>query len=131
MDFLLTKSKYIDVIIPRGGKELVKVQSTSKVPIIGHLEGICHTFIDKDANLKIAKKITLNAKLRNTAICGATETILFHEKIIKNMINPILKNLEDNGCKIIGDNKTRIFYKGKVLKATKDWSKGLLNQYCR
>jgi len=130
VDFLLTKmSKYIDVIIPRGGKELVKkVQSRSKVPIIGHLEGICHTFIDKDANLKIAKKIILNAKLRNTAICGATETILFHEKAIKNMINPILKNLENNGCKIIGDNKTRNFYKGKVSKATKkDWSKEYLS----
>ena len=130
VDFLLTKmSKYIDVIIPRGGKELVKkVQSTSKVPIIGHLEGICHTFIDKDANLKIAKKIILNAKLRNTAICGATETILFHEKVIKRMINPILKNLEDNGCKIIGDNKTRNFYKGKIFKATKnDWSKEYLS----
>mgnify|MGYP001226358722 CR=1 FL=1 len=71
--------KFIDVIIPRGGKSLVKkVQTLSNLPTIGHLEGICHTFVDKDANLKIARKIVYNAKLRNTAICGATETILLH-----------------------------------------------------
>ena len=130
VSFLLSQMKeFIDVIIPRGGKKLVKkVQSSSKLPIIGHLEGICHTFIDKDANQKTAEKVILNAKLRNTAICGATETILFHEKIMKKMINPILKNLEENGCKIIGDNKTRKFYKGKVFKATsKDWSKEYLS----
>ena len=130
VDFMLTNmKKFIDVIIPRGGKELVKkVQSLSKVPTIGHLEGICHTFIDKDANLKLAKKVVLNAKLRNTAICGATETILFHKKIIKKMINPILKNLEYHGCKIIGDNETRKFYEGNILKANdKDWSKEYLS----
>ena len=130
VDFMLTyMNKFIDVIIPRGGKELVKkVQSLSKVPTIGHLEGICHTFIDKDANLKLAKKVVLNAKLRNTAICGATETILFHKKIIKKMINPILKNLEYHGCKIVGDNETRKFYEGNILKANdKDWSKEYLS----
>ena len=130
VDFMLTNmKKFIDVIIPRGGKELVKkVQSLSKVPTIGHLEGICHTFIDKDANLKLAKKVVLNAKLRNTAICGATETILFHKKIIKKMINPILKNLEYHGCKIVGDNETRKFYEGNILKANdKDWSKEYLS----
>ena len=82
VDTMLSKmKKYIDVIIPRGGKNLVKrVQEFSTVPIIGHLEGICHTFIDKDAELNMASKIIYNAKLRNTAICGATETILLHEK---------------------------------------------------
>ena len=130
VDFLLTKmSKYVDVIIPRGGKQLVKkVQTLSNLPIIGHLEGICHTFVDKDANLKIAKKIVYNAKLRNTAICGATETILIHKKILKKSCNYILENLEKNGCKIIGDNKIQKFYKGKIFKATnKDWSKEYLS----
>ncbi len=130
VDFLLTKmSKYVDVIIPRGGKQLVKkVQTLSNLPIIGHLEGICHTFVDKDANLKIAKKIVYNAKLRNTAICGATETILIHQKILKKSCNYILENLEKNKCKIIGDNKIRKFYKGKIFKATyKDWSKEYLS----
>ena len=129
VDLMLTKmSEYIDVIIPRGGKSLVrKVQNLSSVPTIGHLEGICHSYIDKDANYKIAKKIILNAKLRNTAICGATETILLHEKILKKIGIQILKNLENNGCKIIGDNKVRKLYSKKIKKASvKDWSKEYL-----
>ena len=130
VDFLLTKmSKFIDVIIPRGGKSLVKkVQGLSNIPIIGHLEGICHSYVDKDANPKIAQRVILNAKLRNTAICGATETILMHEKIIKKFGNSILKNLENNGCKIIGDDKIRSLYSSKIQKATiKDWSKEYLS----
>ena len=129
VDFILTKmNNYIDVIIPRGGKNLVKkVQNLSKIPTIGHLEGVCHSYVDKDANPKIAKKIINNAKLRNTAICGATETILFHEKILKKLGSEIIKNLEKNGCKIIGDNKVRKFYNRKIQKASpKDWSKEYL-----
>ena len=125
VDIMLSKmKKYIDVIIPRGGKNLVKrVQEFSTVPIIGHLEGICHTFVDKDAELKMASNIVYNAKLRNTAICGATETILLHEKIVKKFCNPILKKLEDENCKIYGDKILRKYYKGKVYPAKeKDWS---------
>tara|TARA_B100001142_G_scaffold328256_1_gene387911 strand:- start:816 stop:2066 length:1251 start_codon:yes stop_codon:yes gene_type:complete len=130
VDFLLTKmNKFIDVIIPRGGKNLVKkVQNLSSIPTIGHLEGVCHSYIDKDADLKIAKNVIYNAKLRNTSICGATETILFHEKIVKKFCNLVLKNLEENGCKILGDSKIRKFYKGKIQKAsTSDWSKEYLS----
>ena len=121
---LSNMKKYIDVIIPRGGKNLVKkVQNISSVPIIGHLEGVCHTYIDKDANLSFAKKIVHNAKLRNTSICGATETILFHEKILKNYVNPVLKKLQDNSCIIYSDKKIKKIYKGKTLNATeKNWS---------
>ena len=130
VDFLLQKmSKFIDVIIPRGGKSLVKkVQDLSSVPTIGHLEGVCHSYVDKNANPKIANKIVQNAKMRNTAICGATETILLHEKIIKKFGIKILKNLEENGCKIIGDNKIRKLYDKKIQKASiKDWSKEYLS----
>ncbi len=130
VDFLLQKmSKFIDVIIPRGGKGLVKkVQNLSSVPTIGHLEGVCHSYVDKNANPKIANKVIQNAKMRNTAICGATETILLHEKIIKKFGNEILKNLEENGCKIIGDNKIRKLYDKKIQKASiKDWSKEYLS----
>ena len=130
VDFLLQKmSKFIDVIIPRGGKGLVKkVQDLSSVPTIGHLEGVCHSYVDKNANPKIANKVIQNAKMRNTAICGATETILLHEKIIKKFGNKILKNLEENGCKIIGDNKIRKLYDKKIQKASiKDWSKEYLS----
>jgi len=125
VDFMLSRMKgYIDVIIPRGGKNLVKrVQKFSSVPIIGHLEGLCHTFVDKDAELKMAKNIIYNAKLRDTSICGATETILFHEKIVKKFCNPILKQLEENNCKIYGDRFLKKFYKGKLYPAKKkDWS---------
>jgi len=122
---MLSKMKdKIDVIIPRGGKNLVKkVQKLSNVPVIGHLEGICHTYVDKNADLDMAIKIVYNAKLRNTSICGATETILLHKKIVKKFCNPILKKLEENNCKIYGDNFLKKFYKGKIYTAKKkDWS---------
>jgi len=125
VDFMLSKMKdYIDVIIPRGGKNLVKkVQKFSSVPIIGHLEGLCHTYVDKDAELKMATNIIYNAKLRNTSICGATETILLHEQIVKKFSNPILKKLEENNCKIYGDRLLKKYYKGKLYPAKeKDWS---------
>ena len=130
VDYMLSKmNNQIDVIIPRGGKNLVKkVQNISNVPIIGHLEGICHTFVDQQANLKMATNIIYNAKLRNTSICGATETILLHKKIVKKYCNPILKKLEENNCKIIGDKYLKKFYKGKIILATqKDWSKEYLS----
>ena len=125
VDIMLSKmKKYIDVIIPRGGKNLVKkVLELSKVPIIGHLEGLCHTYIDKDAELKMAKEVVYNAKLRNTSICGATETILIHKNIVKKFSNPILQELENSGCKIIGDKILKSYYKGQVYPAKeKDWS---------
>jgi len=130
VDFLLTKmNTFIDIMIPRGGKNLVKkVKNLSTIPTIGHLEGICHSYVDKDANPKVAKKVIYNAKLRNTAICGATETILLHEKIIQKFGNSILRELENNGCKIIGDNKIRKLYSKKIQKASiKDWSKEYLS----
>ena len=125
VDSMLSKMKdYIDVIVPRGGKNLVKkVQNFSAIPIIGHLEGICHTFVDKDANLEMATNIIYNAKLRNTSICGATETVLLHEKIVKKFCNPILQKLEENDCKIYGDHFLSKHYKGKIYAAKeKDWS---------
>ncbi len=129
VNFLLSKMiNYVDVIIPRGGKGLVKkVQDISKIPVIGHLEGVCHTYIDEKADLNMSKRITLNAKLRNTAICGATETILIHEKILSRFCNPILFNLERNGCQIIGDKKINKFYKGKIKIAKEsDWTREYL-----
>ncbi len=130
VDFMLSSMKnFIDVIIPRGGKGLVKkVQDVSKIPIIGHLEGVCHTYIDKNANINMAKKIVLNAKLRNTSICGATETLLVHKNLDKRSINKILSALEINNCKIYADNLTRKLYKGKSYKANKNfWGKEFLS----
>ncbi len=129
VDYLLSKmEKYIDIIIPRGGRNLVKkVKELSSVPIIGHLEGICHTYVDKDADLKMAINVVQNAKLRNTSICGATETILMHRKIVKKFCNPILKKLAENKCEIIADNIIRKNFKGDSRKAKdRDWSKEYL-----
>ena len=125
VDIMLSgMKKYIDVIIPRGGKNLVKrVQDLSSVPIIGHLEGLCHTYVDKDATLTMAKKVVYNAKLRNTSICGATETILIHKKVAKDFCNPILNELQNKNCKIYGDRFLKKYYRGKILPAKeKNWS---------
>ena len=125
VDNLLSHMKgFIDLIIPRGGKSLVKkVDELSSVPYIGHLEGICHTFIDKKAKLQMAIKVLENAKMRNTSICGATETVLFHKTIAKKFINPILNNLQKKGCKIFGDKTVKKLFKGKsILANKKNWS---------
>ena len=124
VDYLLSKmQKYVDVIIPRGGKNLVKkVQKKSKVPTIGHLEGICHVYIDKTANLKMAIKITKNAKMRNVSICGAAETLLLDKSVLKTHCEPMLIELSKSGCKIIGDKSIRKVFSGELKEAkNKDW----------
>jgi len=115
---------YIDVIIPRGGKNLVKtVKELCNVPVIGHLEGICHTFIDKNINSKMARDIVINAKMRSVGICGATETLLIHKDCPKKKINFILNSLKFNGCLIYADSKTRKIFNGNLKNATnEDWS---------
>ena len=131
VDKLLSGMKgYIDLIIPRGGKSLVKkVDTLSKIPYIGHLEGLCHTFIDKNAKLDMAIKVLENAKLRNTSICGATETVLFHRAIAKKFINPVLKNLQNKGCNIYGDKIVKKLFNGKsTLANSKSWSKEYLSK---
>jgi len=130
VDILLSKmEKYVDVIIPRGGKNLVKkVQKLSSIPTIGHLEGVCHTYVDRAANLNLSVKIIHNAKLRNTSICGATETVLIHEKIIKKFTNPILNKLVREDCVIFADEKIKGIFKGHALIAReKNWSKEYLS----
>ena len=125
VDKLLSTMKgYIDLIVPRGGKSLVKkVDELSSVPYIGHLEGICHTYIDKKAQLKMAIKVLENAKMRNTSICGATETVLFHESIAKKFVNPVLENLQKKGCNIFADKTIKKLFDGKSnLANNKSWS---------
>ena len=123
VDYLLSNMQsYIDIIVPRGGKNLVaKVLKFSTVPVIGHLEGLCHLYIDQDANLEMAKKITLNAKMRRTSICGATETLLIHKKIVKTHLLPILNLLHKNKCKIIGDKTVKKFFTLATIAKEKDW----------
>jgi len=124
VDYLLSSMKnYIDLIIPRGGKGLVKkVLKKSSVSIIGHYEGLCHVFVDKDADLSTAIKVVKNSKMRNVSICGAAETLLIDKKCLKTHCKPILDHLRNQGCKIIGDKKIKKFISGKMKIATeKDW----------
>ena len=123
-NLLSNMGKYIDVIVPRGGKGLVaKVQKFSKIHVIGHLEGMCHIFIDKSAHLNMAKKIILNAKMRRTSICGAVETILIDDQIIKTNVKKIIEHLTNNGCEVRVDKKINKLFNNKLREASeKDWS---------
>jgi len=124
VDYLLSGMKnYVDLIIPRGGKSLVKkVQKKSSVSIIGHYEGICHVFVDRDADLNTAIKVVKNSKMRNVSICGAAETLLIDKACLKSHCKPILDQLRKLGCKIIGDKEIKKFIFGKMKIATeKDW----------
>jgi glutamate-5-semialdehyde dehydrogenase len=125
VDNLLSKmNKYIDVIVPRGGKGLVtKVQKFSNIHVIGHLEGLCHIFIDKSANLKMAKKIVINAKMRRTSICGAVETLLIEESALNTHAREIIYSLINSGCEVRVDNKINKLFKNKLkLAKKKDWT---------
>ena len=124
VDNLLSKmSAYVDVIVPRGGKGLVaKVQKFSNVHVIGHLEGLCHIYLDKSANINMAKKIIINAKMRRTSICGAVETLLIDEKAINSHAKEIIQSLIKEGCEVRVDNKINKLFKNKLKTAIeKDW----------
>ena len=124
VDHMLSKmSTYIDVIVPRGGKGLVaKVQKFSNVHVIGHLEGLCHIYLDRSANINMAQKLIINAKMRRTSICGAVETLLIDEKALNTHAKKIIQSLINSGCEVRVDNKINQLFKGKLKKANeKDW----------
>ncbi len=124
VDFLLSKmSKYVDVIVPRGGKSLVaKVQKYSNIHVIGHLEGLCHIYLDKESNLNNAIKVILNAKLRRTSICGALETLLINEKILKKKGVDVINSLINNNCEVVVDKKiNKLFNNNLKLAKELDW----------
>ncbi len=98
----------IDVIVPRGGKSLVeRVQKDARVPVFAHLEGICHTYVDRGADLDIAIPIVLNAKMRRTGVCGATECLLIDQNADEDCLTPLVKALLDAGCEVRGDDATQ------------------------
>ncbi len=99
---------YIDVIVPRGGKSLIaRVQQEARVPVIGHLEGNCHVYVDRAADLRMARAIVVNAKLRRTGICGAAETLLVDEGCAATHLGPIVRDLLDAGCEVRGDARVQ------------------------
>ncbi len=131
VNFLLSKmNKYIDVIVPRGGKGLVaQVQKYSNIHVIGHLEGLCHIYLDKENNLNDAIKVILNAKMRRTSICGALETLLINEKILKTKGIKVINSLIENGCEVIVDKKINKLFNNKLKLARElDWKTEYLDK---
>jgi glutamate-5-semialdehyde dehydrogenase len=118
----------IDVIVPRGGKDLVaRVQSEARVPVFAHLEGVCHVYVHAPADLDMAKKIALNAKMRRTGVCGATETLLVDRKAAPTHLAPLVKMLIEAGCEVRGDAETQKA-DARVKAATEeDWPKEFLD----
>jgi glutamate-5-semialdehyde dehydrogenase len=119
---------YIDVIVPRGGKSLVaRVQQDARVPVMSHLEGICHTYVHRGADLAMARRIVINAKMRRTGICGATETVLIDRACVDTHLAPIVRDLLDAGCEVRGDAPTRACDPRVVPVTEADWGKEFLD----
>lgn len=113
----------IDVIVPRGGKSLVaRVQAEARVPVFAHLEGICHTYVDRDADLDMAIAIVLNAKLRRTGVCGATETLLVDRDARPHFLPRLVAALLDAGCQVRGDAATEAIDARVTPAVEADWS---------
>ena len=119
---MLTMTETIDVIVPRGGKSLVeRVTAESKVPLFKHLEGICHSYVNADADPDMARKVVFNAKMRRTGICGTTETLLIDRAAVGEMLSPIVDDLTEAGCEVRGDADSQAA-DGRIIPASdEDW----------
>ena len=113
---------HLDVIVPRGGKTLVaRVQEEARVPVFAHLEGLCHTYIDRSADLAMAVDVTVNAKMRRTGICGATETLLIHRDVVDTHLRPVIEALLARGCEIRGDATVTALIPEAIPATEADW----------
>ena len=120
---LSSMSNWIDVIVPRGGKSLVRrVQDEARIPVIGHLEGICHVYVHQSADLKMAREIILNAKMRRTGICGAAETVLVDKNIAAEIVPDLVDDLSTAGCEIRGDREIKEISSQALEASEEDWS---------
>jgi len=112
----------IDLIIPRGGKGLTgRVMREARVPVLAHLEGLCHVYVHAAADLEMARKVVLNAKMRRTSVCGAAETLLLDRAVLKSHGLPILEDLAQAGCEIRGDEAVRAIFAGAKPATEEDW----------
>ena len=128
VDEMLGLKDYIDIIIPRGGKNLVqKINETSRIPVIKHLDGICHLYVDGDADLEIAKKVIFNSKMRRPGICGATETLLIDNRL-SNYIPELLQELKKSNCEIRGDDLVCSFDSSYKKASEQDWDTEYLDK---
>jgi glutamate-5-semialdehyde dehydrogenase len=120
---LSSMSEWLDVVVPRGGKSLIRrVQDEARVPVIGHLEGICHVYLHAAADADMARDIVLNAKMRRTGICGAAETVLVDRAAAERLLPSVAAALLDAGCEIRGDEAVREIVPGAVAATEEDWS---------
>ena len=122
--FLLSSmAEWVDVVVPRGGKSLIKrVQDEARVPVIGHLEGICHVYLHASADPDMARDVVLNAKMRRTGICGAAETVLIDSASADVLLPAVCDALRDAGCEIRGDEAVRAAIKEAAVATEEDWS---------
>ncbi len=119
---MLTMPQYIDIIVPRGGKGLIeRVQNESRVPVIAHLDGNCHVYVDGSADLAMARNINLNAKLRRTGICGASETLLVDRQCAASHLGPLVTDLLEGGCEVRGDGEAMAIDQRVVAATEADW----------
>tara|TARA_B100000614_G_scaffold212555_1_gene195986 strand:- start:408 stop:1691 length:1284 start_codon:yes stop_codon:yes gene_type:complete len=119
---MLTMTDDIDVIVPRGGKSLIeRVAAESRIPVIKHLDGICHVYVDRAADPEMAREIVYNAKMRRTGICGAAETLLVHKDVAAAQLPGIVAKLRDGGCEVRGDEASRAIVDGLVPATPEDW----------
>ena len=120
---LSSMARWVDVVVPRGGKNLIqRVQDEARVPVIGHLEGICHVYLHGGADAAMARDVTLNAKMRRTGICGATETILVDRDAAQRLLPDVAAALQQAGCEIRGDEQVRAIVSDAVAATEADWS---------
>ncbi len=113
----------LDVIVPRGGRSLVeRVQSEARVPVFAHLEGLCHVYVDKSADLEMACDIIVNAKMRRTGVCGSAETLLLDRAVAQTYLQPVLKSLEQSACEIRGDRGVVDLFPNANLANEDDWT---------
>jgi len=119
---MLAMNDLIDVIVPRGGRSLIeRVQTESRLPVIAHLEGVCHVYLDRAADPVKARKIVLNAKMRRTGVCGAAETLLVDRAVAATLLPPILGDLHGAGCEIRGDEAVRALDRAAKNATEQDW----------
>ena len=120
---LLLLEDYIDLVIPRGGEELIRaVVEKSRIPVIKHYKGVCHVYVDDEASLEMAEKISFNAKVQRPGVCNAMETLLVHEKIAPRFLPPMIAKLQAAGVEVRGDEKTRALAPGVKPAAEADWT---------
>lgn len=120
---LLQLEDFIDLVIPRGGEELIRaVAAHSRIPVVKHYKGVCHVYVDEEASLEMAARISMNAKVQRPAVCNAMETLLVHEKIAPVFLPPMIAQLREAGVEVRGCERTRALETGVAPATEEDWS---------